>query len=119
MTELIIPIVSAVCTVGSALFAVIKGLSARKRNKLKTEAEQRADLNMYMIKTCGAKETMSKLMSTMSKDEKSTWKKTEVLRELGLYARSCGYMWYVESEWSENIDVYVKSANITAGIKKV
>ena len=118
MTELIFHVACAAVTFGSTVFAVVKGLSARKKNSSKTEAEQRNDLHTYMVKTCGGKEVMSKLMTTMNKDEKSKWKKTEVLRELGLYARSCGYSWYVEEEWNKKIDEYVKDANVTAGINK-
>lgn len=110
---LVLPVVSAVF--GLVTF-IIARCSSKHKKKL-TRAEQEIDLSAYMVKVIKATEVFSKFLKGLTKTELSTWKHSDVLDKLEMYAKGCQYSWFIRDEWSVKIRDYITDANIASGKK--
>lgn len=100
----------------STIIAIIKGLTSKKRNKSLSEVEQRNDLFNYMVSEAIRVEQFAQfLKNSMTKDVLREWKKTEVLKNLSLYASANSYTWYIKSEWEQQLTDYIACANQASG----
>lgn len=112
----IVTFVPLVFGVISSTVAVINGFKSVKNTKKLTATEQENDLRDFMVEECSRVEAFSMfLKGSMNKDQLSEWKKTEVLKNIGLYASANGYSWYNKGVWDMKLENYITSANHATG----
>ena len=69
-----------------------------------------------MVSECVRVEQFAQfLKQSMTKELLSEWKKTEVLKNLSLYASANSYTWFDKSEWEQELTEYISNANAVSG----
>lgn len=112
----VVTFVPLVFGVISSTIAVINGFKNRNKTKKLTATEQENDLRDFMVEECSRVEAFSAfLKGSMTKEQLSAWKKTEVLKNIGLYASANGYAWYNKGVWDIKLEDYITNANHATG----
>lgn len=109
-------IVLAVFEIVTAIVAVVKGLKNRKTSQRLSQVEQENDLYNYMVSQCSDMERFARVIKgSMSKSELAEYKRSQVMKNITLYAKANGYIWYCESVWATELEEYISSANAVSG----
>ena len=111
-------LVAGIVSVGSSIWSFISGKSKKNKNKALTQKEQEIDLDNFMVDECSRVESFSSfLKSSMNKAQLSEWKKTEVLKNVTMYALANSYSWYNKGVYEDKLAKYIENANIASGKK--
>ena len=109
--NIILPCLSAVCTLVGLIVAYVKGTNKKKAVNALTEKEQKDMLYSYMLEEAKKAQRKSKFFQpTMSKQEVANEKRESVMEKVTMYARGANFTWYDENEWNEKLTKLLSDA---------